>query len=173
MVFAVRQVKFCAISVNIVSVYCNSVPLISLSVVMTLKFGVSFNVMFASNPSLWRTCYFFLRCLRGWWPGRWILALGWYFTGISIFENLGVLILGTDTSKSCLARVNLIFWNFLGNFTRHQVVIACSNFHQCDKKVYKKCGLRLDFLFYVWFQRYHIEVIMPLGGIKAKIPIRE
>ena len=70
--------------------------------------------------------------LRGWWPGRWILASGRYFTGISIAENRGVLILGADTSKSCLARANLTFWNFLGQFPRHQVVAACSNLRQCD-----------------------------------------
>ena len=37
----------------------------------------------------------------------------------------------TDTSKSNWARVNLDFGNFLGNFPRHQVVAACSNFDQC------------------------------------------
>ena len=68
-----------------------------------------------------------------------------YFTEISVVENLGVLIFGTDTSKSHWARVNLTFLNFLGNFSRHQVVTACSNFHQYVLKVRRKGGYGLDF----------------------------
>ena len=47
--------------------------------------------------------------LRGWWPGRWILTAMRYSTEISVVENLKGLILGTDTSQSYLARVNLTF----------------------------------------------------------------
>ena len=74
---------------------------------------------------------FLFQVLRGWWPWRSILTVVRYSTEISVVENLGVLILGTDTSKSYWARVNLTFSNFLGNFTRHQVVPAWFNFHQC------------------------------------------
>ena len=47
--------------------------------------------------------------LRGWWPGRWILILGRYFTGISIVENLGVLIKVTDLSKSSKTGYKIVF----------------------------------------------------------------
>ena len=55
-------------------------------------------------------CFFKVKTyLRGWWPGRWILTVMKYSTEISVVENLKGLILGTDTSKSYLARVNLTF----------------------------------------------------------------
>ena len=50
-----------------------------------------------------------VKILRGWGPGRCILTVMRYSTEISVVEILKGLILGTDTSKSYLARVNLNF----------------------------------------------------------------
>ena len=107
-------------------------------VVLTIEIG--FEIVFSKSKIREKSHQKHFIRLRGWWPSRRILALGRYFTGISIVENLGLLIFGTDTSKSCLTRANLTFWNFLGQFPRHQVVAACSDFQQCDEKVHKKCG---------------------------------
>ena len=46
------QAEIRAIGVNVIAINCNSVPFIGFSIIMTLDFGVLFDIIFASNPSL-------------------------------------------------------------------------------------------------------------------------